>query len=198
MVLSSLNCDCVASGSCRHAVFCDQVATCISTEICPFERRSLLDELAAKGVRLTAQRRVLVEIIQGAQRHLDAASLLELARQKEPNIDRATVYRTIELLKRLRLIDELDLMHLQGEKHYYEAKTRRDHVHLACFQCGRIEEFSSALFERLKSEISDQSGFEVRVTRLEVGGRCRSCRREVEIPKETELAAVAASKSLEL
>src|SRR6185503_608378 len=90
--------------------------------------------------------------------------------------DRATVYRTIELLKKLRLIDELDLMHLQGEKHYYEVKTHRDHVHLACFQCGGIEEVSSALFERLKSEISNQAGFEVRVTRLEVGGRCRSCR----------------------
>lgn len=107
------------------------------------ERRALLDELVSKGVRLTAQRRALVEVIQDASRHLDASSLLELARQREPNIDRATVYRTIELLKKLRLVDELDLMHLEGEKHYYEVKTKRDHVHLACFRCGRIEEFSA-------------------------------------------------------
>jgi len=151
-----------------------------------------LDELAVKGVRLTAQRRVLVEIIQSAERHLDAASLLELARKREPNIDRATVYRTIELLKKLRLVDELDLMHLQGEKHYYEVKTLRDHVHLACFHCGRIEEFSSALFERLKSEISNQAGFDVRVTRLEVGGRCRSCRDAVGTAKEIEETSLAA------
>lgn len=188
------SCDCVATKGCNHAVICDSVANG-RDQACPFERRSLLDELAAKGVRLTAQRRVLVEIIQSAEQHLDAASLLELARKQEPNIDRATVYRTIELLKKLRLIDELDLMHLQGEKHYYEVKTRRDHVHLACFQCGRIEEFSSALFERLKSEISNQAGFEVRVTRLEVGGRCRSCRNPIETAKETEEAPLAALNS---
>src|SRR5579871_6408540 len=118
------------------------------------ERRSLIEELNAKGVRLTAQRRALIEVIQEAKEHLDAASLLALARQREPGIDRATVYRTIELLKKLRLIDELDLMHLEGEKHYYEAKTNIDHVHLACFECGRIEEYTSPMFERLKAEIS--------------------------------------------
>jgi len=185
-------CDCVATKTAEHPITCDPVATTMEGQTCPFERRSLLDELAAKGVRLTSQRRILVEIIQSAAQHLDAASLLRLARQREPNIDRATVYRTIDLLKKLRLVDELDLMHLQGEKHYYEVKTLRDHVHLACFQCGRIEEFSSALFERLKSEISNQAGFEVRVTRLEVGGRCRSCRDSAGRATHTEEAPQAA------
>jgi len=124
---------------------------------------------------MTAQRRAVVEVIQEAKEHLDADSLLELARKRQPHIDRATVYRTIELLKKLRLVDELDLMHLEGEKHYYEVKTTREHVHLACFRCGRIEEFSSALFEQLKSEISKHAGFKIRVTRLEVGGACRDC-----------------------
>lgn len=143
---------------------------------CPYERPSLVEELTAKGVRLTAQRRALIEIIQDAAEHLDAATLLELARRRQPEIDRATVYRTLELLKKHRLINELDLMHLQGEKHFYEIKTRRDHVHLACFQCGGIEEFSSSLFERLKQQIADQTGFDAAVVRLEVGGRCRECR----------------------
>lgn len=140
-----------------------------------FDRRVLLDELTSQGVRMTAQRRAVIEVIQSAQEHLDATTLLDLARQREPSIDRATVYRTIELLKRLRLIDELDLMHLQGEKHFYEVKSRRDHIHLACFRCGRIQEYSSALFEQLKAEISAQAGFEIRVTRLEVGGSCGTC-----------------------
>jgi Fur family ferric uptake transcriptional regulator len=170
-------CDCVATSS-----SCDRVAT--NNADCPFERRSLLKELAAKGVRLTAQRRAVIEIIQDAGEHLDASALLTQARIREPNIDRATVYRTIDLLKKLRLIDELDLMHLKGEKHFYEVKTRRDHVHLACFQCGRIEEFSSIAFEKLKSELAMQTGFEVRVTRLEVGGRCRACTAKTEeLPK---------------
>ena len=139
------------------------------------ERRAILDELMARGVRLTAQRRAVVEVIQEAGGHLDAASLLQLARKRTPAVDRATVYRTIELLKKLRLIDELDLMHLEGEKHYYEASTKRDHLHLACFQCGRIEEFSTPMFDHLKAEISMQCGFEIRVIRLEAGGRCRAC-----------------------
>jgi Fur family transcriptional regulator, ferric uptake regulator len=110
---------------------------------------------------MTAQRRALVEVIQASKTHLDAASLLNLARQREPNIDRATVYRTIELLKKLRLVDELDLMHLEGEKHFYEVKTKEDHIHLACFRCGRIQEFSSTLFEQLKAEISRPHWFAV-------------------------------------
>jgi Fur family transcriptional regulator, ferric uptake regulator len=157
------------------------------------ERRALLEELASNGIRLTSQRRALVEVIQEAREHLDAASLLELARQREPNIDRATVYRTLELLKKLRLIDELDLMHLYGEKHYYEAKTESNHAHLACFRCGRIEEFSSPLFERLKAEISKQAGFTIRVTRLEVGGNCRACAAEsADLQEDTETKTATA------
>jgi Fur family transcriptional regulator, ferric uptake regulator len=186
------SCELVATGLCTHDPSCEPVATdSANSSGCPFERRTLLDELANKGIRLTLQRRVLVEIIQTADQHLDAASLLQLARKKEPNIDRATVYRTIELLKKLRLIDELDLMHLQGEKHYYEVKTRRDHVHLACFQCGRIEEFSSVLYEQLKTEIASQASFELRVARLEIGGRCRACRGQaIESAPQRELLAV--------
>ncbi len=89
-----------------------------------------MNELVARGVRITAQRSVLVGVIQDAPRHLDAGELLELAQKRDPKIDRATVYRTIALLKKQGLIDELDLMHLEGEKHYYEAKTSRDHCHL--------------------------------------------------------------------
>jgi Fur family ferric uptake transcriptional regulator len=140
------------------------------------ERCALLDAVAAKGFRLTLQRRILIETIQDAEGHLDAATLLKIARQRDPNIDRATVYRTLDLLKKLRLVDELDLMHLNGEKHYYEAKTRRDHLHLACFECGKIKEFTSALFEQLKQEIAHQNGFDIGVIRLEVGGSCKDCR----------------------
>lgn len=128
-----------------------------------------------RGIRITGQRKILVETIQSASSHLDAAALLALARKRDQTINRATVYRTLDLLKKLRLVDELDLMHLNGEKHFYEAKTTVDHVHLACFQCGRIEEFTSPLFEQLKTEISREKAFHIRVVRLEVGGRCSKC-----------------------
>lgn len=57
------------------------------------ERQDLLDELAAKGIRLTAPRRAFVETIREANLHLDAGSLLELARKRRPKMDCATVYR---------------------------------------------------------------------------------------------------------
>ncbi len=138
-------------------------------------RRSLMKELESRGVRITAQRRLLVGIIQDSPRHLDAAGLLEVARKQDPGIDRATVYRTIALLKDKGLIDELDLMHLEGEKHYYEVKTNHDHCHMACFRCGAIMEYASSSFDKLKADIAKQSGFHIRVVRLEVGGFCRQC-----------------------
>ena len=140
-------------------------------------RPSLMKELASRHVRMTPQRRLLVNIIQDSPRHLDAAGLLEMARKRDGEIDRATVYRTIALLKGHGLIDELDLMHIQGEKHYYEAKTSRDHCHMACFRCGAIMEYVSSSFEKLKAEMAAQSGFQIRVVRLEVGGVCQRCRK---------------------
>ena len=136
-----------------------------------------MNELVARGVRITPQRRVLVGIIQDSPRHLDAAKLLQLAQKQDSQIDRATVYRTISLLKKQGLIDELDLMHLEGEKHYYEAKTSRDHCHIACLRCGAIMEYASSSFERLKAEIARESGFQIRVARLELGGFCPRCRK---------------------
>ena len=99
-----------------------------------------------------------------------------MARLQDRGIDRATVYRTIGLLKHLGLIDELDLMHVEGEKHYYEAKTSRDHSHMACFQCGAVLEYASSSLEKLKQEMAKESGFQIRVVRLEVGGLCKKCR----------------------
>src|SRR5271155_639535 len=139
------------------------------------KRCALLHEVEAKGVRVTAQRRALIETIQQADSHLDAATLLSRARQRDPNIDRATVYRTLDLLKRLGMIDELDLMHLNGEKHYYEVKTEKDHLHLACFECREIVEFASPMFEQLKREIAAKNEFEIKVIRLEAGGVCSAC-----------------------
>jgi Fur family transcriptional regulator, ferric uptake regulator len=139
-------------------------------------RASLMKELVAGGVRITAQRRLLISIIQNSPRHLNAAQLWQIARKRDAGIDRATVYRTIALLKRRGLIDELDLMHLEGEKHYYEAKTSRDHCHMACFRCGAIFEYASPAFEKLKREMASQGEFAIRVVRLEAGGLCKRCR----------------------
>ena len=133
-------------------------------------------ELTSRGLRMTHQRRTILSVVETAEQHLDAAQILKKARKLDPNIDRVTVYRTLGLLKRHGLVDELDLMHLQGEKHFYERRPQRDHIHMACLRCGKISEFESALFDRLKGQIQRECEFNIVVTRLEIGGYCSGCR----------------------
>jgi len=133
-------------------------------------------ELMSRGLRMTRQRRTILSVVETAQQHLDASQLLRKARKIDPKIDRVTVYRTLHLLKRHGLIDELDLMHIEGEKHFYERRPQRDHIHMACLRCGKITEFESALFDRLKGQIQRDCTFHIVVTRLEVGGYCSACR----------------------
>ena len=139
-------------------------------------RRPLEQELVSRGVRMTHQRRLLIGIIQGADNHLDVLSLWQRAKEQDPTLNKVTVYRTLGMLKKHGLVDELDLMHLEGGKHYYEAKPRRDHIHLACTKCGRIQEFESSLFEKLKGQIERDRRFRIDVVRVEAGGLCDRCR----------------------
>lgn len=138
-------------------------------------RRPLEQELISRGVRMTHQRRLLVEIIQSADGHLDALDLWDRARKRDATLNKVTVYRTLTLLKKHGLVDELDLLHLRGGRHYYEARTTRDHIHLACLKCGRIQEFESAHFEKLKGQIERERSFHIAVVRVEAGGYCDKC-----------------------
>lgn len=73
------------------SICCDSVAI-VRKMTNPLERRSLLQELMLRGVRITGQRKILIETMQGASTHLDAAALLGLARRRDGRINRATVY----------------------------------------------------------------------------------------------------------
>jgi len=134
-------------------------------------------ELGSRGIRLTRQRRVLLQVMEGAPRHLDAEEILERARKLDTKVTRVTVYRTLELLKSHGLIDELDLLHLRGHRHYYESHGPRDHIHVACIRCGKVREFESELFEELKRQIARDCNLEITITRTEVGGLCAHCRK---------------------
>lgn len=133
-------------------------------------------QLADRGIRMTAQRRAILSVIETARKHLDASQILRKARTLDTSVDRSTVYRTLDLLKRQGLIDELDLMHLKGDGHYYERKLGRDHIHMACLRCGKIAEFVSETFESLKKQLERDCRFHIVVSRLEVGGYCSACR----------------------
>jgi Fur family ferric uptake transcriptional regulator len=137
----------------------------------------LQTHLAGRGIRMTAQRRAILSVIETANKHLDAGQILRKARTLDASVDRSTVYRTLDLLKRHGLIDELDLMHLNGEGHYYERRLGRDHIHMACLRCGKITEFVSETFDSLKKQLERDCCFHIVVSRLEVGGYCSGCRR---------------------
>ena len=130
---------------------------------------------AERGIRITQQRRAILGVMETASKHLDATQILRQAQKIDASVDRSTVYRTLRLLKRQGLIDELDLMHVNGEGHYYERKVGRDHIHMACLRCGKIMEFISDGFERLKEEVEKDCRFRVLISRLEIGGYCASC-----------------------
>ncbi len=135
-------------------------------------------ELGTRGIRLTRQRRVLLQVMESARRHLDAGEILERARKLDSRVTQVTVYRTIDLLKRHGLIDELDLLHLRGDRHFYESHGPRDHIHVACLRCGKVREFESELYEELKNQIARDCGIEITVSRTEVGGLCAECRKQ--------------------
>src|SRR3979490_2703589 len=129
-----------------------------------------------RGIRMTQQRRAILRVMETATKHLDAAQLLRKAQKLDATVDRSTVYRTLQLLKRHGLIDELDLMHIHGEGHYYERKLNRDHIHMACLRCGKIMEFVSDVFDKLQRQVERDCSFQIVVSRLEIGGYCSACR----------------------
>jgi Fur family ferric uptake transcriptional regulator len=135
----------------------------------------LRQELGKRGIRLTRQRQALLQVIESAPRHLDADEILTRAQKLDANITRVTVYRTLEMLKRQGLIDELDLLHLRGHRHFYETHGPRDHIHVACLRCGKVREVESPLYEELKQQIARDCGIQITVSRTEVGGYCSDC-----------------------
>lgn len=135
----------------------------------------LTQALIDRGIRMTRQRRVILQVMDDAEQHLDVDQIFERAQRVDPEVHLVTVYRTIDLLKKHGLIDELDLLHLRGDRHYYETHGPRDHIHVACLKCGKVREFESRLYEQLKSQIERDFAMKVTVSRTEVGGYCAEC-----------------------
>src|SRR5580700_4279385 len=136
---------------------------------------SIKGSLREKGVRLTRQRQILLEVIDHTGQHLDAERLFQLAKEKDPKLNRVTVYRTLKLLKEGGLVDELDLMHQAGEQHYYETRRKQEHAHVICLSCGKVEEFFGEPLQRLRRQIEAHFGFQIVLARTEVGGYCPHC-----------------------
>ena len=151
---------------------------------------SIKESLKKRGVRLTRQRKILLDLIDESAQHLDAERLYHLARERDPKLNRVTVYRTLKLLKESGLVDELDLMHYGGGQHYYETRLKQAHAHVICLGCGKVEEFYGEPLRNLRRQVESTLGYEVVLARTEIGGYCPHCqtRRAREMQAVTKLS----------
>ena len=136
--------------------------------------------MRAKGLRITHQRQLLAELLEEAEEHLDAEAVYERALTRDSQIHRATVYRTLNTLKKMGLVDELDLMHVAGERHFYEIRPSVFHIHLVCLRCGSVAEPSGGIWDEMKSRVQEETRFRPEIVRLEMGGVCEACQTQTD------------------
>jgi Fur family transcriptional regulator, ferric uptake regulator len=135
--------------------------------------QNLLVMLKARGLRLTPQRAIIIEIIEKLDGHITAELIFDEVKKVNPYINLATIYRTLELLQDLNLITPTDL---GGNQTYFALKDHCSHHHLVCQHCGCIEEFRDELLEPIWSNIKAHYGFEVHTDHLSLFGLCQHCR----------------------
>ena len=139
-------------------------------------KRRFLDFLAQKRLRLTAQRRAILETAFSTRQHFTAEQLLAWSRRRDKSVSRATIYRTLPLLTESGLVREMDFG--ENYKFYdpnYAASPR--HNHIICLDCRKIFEFESEKLVELENEISRRFGFAVKTHRLQITAHCEELRR---------------------
>jgi len=129
--------------------------------------------LRQSGVRMTAQRRLVLDILASAGSHLDASDIYERGRRQDARLSLSTIYRTLNLFKEQGLVREL---HLEEERHHYELHGKGDHSHLVCLLCGRVIEVDSAPFVAAAAAAGEAAGFEIASAHVELAGYCADCR----------------------
>jgi Fur family ferric uptake transcriptional regulator len=132
----------------------------------------IVQALGAGGYRMTGPRRALAELISEYDGHFTAAELETLARDRQVGISRATLFRVLDLLTELEVVERLDLP--TGE-HAYVPCARAHHHHVICSRCGRTAEVEDHGVTDVVAEIARQSGFRIDSHRLELFGLCRHC-----------------------
>ena len=128
--------------------------------------------LKESGHRLTPQRLMVLSAVRSAKDHVTAAQILEQIKETYPYIDISTVYRTLGVLRQMRLVSETDL----GDGEYrYEWITRRRHHHLMCGNCDRAIRLDHKYLENLGAEILEDYGFKADIDHFAIFGLCKDC-----------------------
>jgi Fur family ferric uptake transcriptional regulator len=131
------------------------------------------DELHARGMRWTPQRRLLIEVLSGTAGHITGAELVERCRELDPSTIPSTVYRTLDVLEELGLVRHA---HGPDGREEYHVLPRTEHGHLHCSHCGRSWDIESSEAADLVAALRRERDFEMDLSHLTISGRCADCR----------------------
>lgn len=135
----------------------------------------ITDRLKEKGYRLTPQRLMILSAIEGSQDHISAEEIYAQVAARYPHVNISTVYRTLELLKKLALVYEIDL----GEGRIrYHAERSGHHHHLVCQNCGKVIDIDESTLSSLKNILSRDYNFKAELRHVAIFGLCEDCRRK--------------------
>ena len=130
--------------------------------------------LNKQGLKMTNQRRVLLDLVLKSKGHLSLNDISHIIGKKHPNIGPATVYRTLKLFKEAGIIAE---RHFTNGETQYEVKLDDEHHdHMICTDCGKIIEFFDPLLEKMQEDIAARYQFILTHHRMELYGKCSKCK----------------------
>lgn len=131
----------------------------------------LTQKLKRAGYKLTRSRLAVLEVLETHREHLDHNQILEAGKKIYPQLSRATVYRTMEMLVDLNLFRPLYL----SEPTQRFVSASGGHHHLVCSKCGAIFEFENCHADQLSRELSEKYRFQIVSHLLEFQGLCEKC-----------------------
>ena len=136
--------------------------------------RVFAEHLVKNGLRLTGQRRAILDLFLTSDRHLSQEEVYQALRAK--GIGRATVFRTLKTLQECGLA--APVVGRDGTPRFEINLERPHHDHLICVECGRIQEVRWPALEKIQEEACRRAGFVPKWHRHEVFGLCRDCARK--------------------
>jgi len=132
----------------------------------------LISQLSEQGYRLTPQRMLVLSAIANSDHHISAEEIYAQVVAKYPYVNISTVYRTLDLLKRLDLVTETDL---GGGRVRYHPVDKGHHHHLVCQECGAIIDLDESVLSSLQSQLLREYKFSADLRHLAIFGRCANC-----------------------
>jgi len=133
------------------------------------------DTLRRRRLRLTAPRRRIAERMLSMRGHLSADEIQDLLKRDGTPVSKATVYRTLSLLKECGLFDSHDFGN--GRKVYEKAVGRAHHDHLFCVSCGKVLEFHEPRIEEIQDQVTRRFRFSPVYHSHKIFGTCADCTR---------------------